>query len=34
MYQFLLLHSVSMDQTGLRLPGVTEPPAKIICVVG
>jgi len=35
MYQFLVLHSLSMDQTlGLRLPGVTEPPGKIICVMG
>jgi len=35
MYQFLILHSLSMDQTlGLWLPGTTEPPGKIICVVG
>jgi len=32
MYQFLVLHSLSMDQTlGIRLPGVTEPPGKIMC---
>jgi len=32
MYQFLVLHSQSMDQTlGLRLPGVTKPPGKIMC---
>jgi len=29
MYQFLVLHSLSMDKTlGLRLPDVTEPPGK------
>jgi len=27
MYQFLVLHSLSIDQAlGQRLPGVTEPP--------
>jgi len=32
MYQFLVLHSLSMDQTlGLPLPGVTEPHGKIMC---
>jgi len=35
MYQFLVMHSLPMDQTlGLRLPGVTEPPEIIICAVG
>jgi len=32
MYKFLALHSLSMDQTlGLQLPGVNEPPGKIMC---
>jgi len=32
MHQFLVLHSLSMDHTlGLRLPGVTELPGKIMC---
>ena len=32
MYQFLVLHALSTDQTlGLRLPGVTEPPGKTMC---
>jgi len=32
MYQFLVLHSLSTDQTlGQRLPGVTEPLAKMMC---
>jgi len=32
MYQFLVLHSLSVDQTlGQRLPGVTEPPGKMLC---
>ena len=31
MYQFLVLHSSSMDQTlGLRLPAESEPPGKIM----
>jgi len=35
MYQFVVLHSLSMDQTlALRLPGVTEPYGKIMCAVG
>jgi len=34
MYQFLVLHSLSMNQTlGLRLHDVTEPPGKIKCVM-
>jgi len=32
MYQFLVLHSPSIDQTlSQRLPGVTEPPGKMMC---
>jgi len=32
MYQFLVLHSLSIDQTlGQRLPGVTEPPGEMMC---
>jgi len=32
MYQFLVLHSLSVDQTlGQRLPGVTEPLGKVMC---
>jgi len=32
MYQFLALHSLSIDQTlGQRLPGVAEPPGKMMC---
>jgi len=31
MYQFFVLHSLSVNQTlGLRLPGATEPPGKIM----
>jgi len=31
-YQFLVLHSLSIDQTlGQRLPGVTEPLGKMMC---
>jgi len=34
MYQFFVLHSLSVDQTlGLQLPSVTEPPGKS-CDVG
>jgi len=32
MYQFLVLHSLSIDQTlGQQFPGVTEPPGKMMC---
>jgi len=32
MYQFLVSHSLSIDQAlGQRLPGVTEPSKKMMC---
>jgi len=32
MYQFLALYSLSTDQTlGQRLPGLAEPPGKMMC---
>jgi len=35
MYRFLVLYSLSVDQTlGQRLPGVTERRGEMICVEG